>query len=286
VGWWKIALGLAIILFTVREMFNDLFHPTQSGAFSEWMASRIFRLYRRWPSMLPTAGPLSVALVIAAWAMLLATGFALIYWARFPTDYTVPAGAAPTGSDRWWWSFYYSLEMMTTLGLGDLRPNPTWLKLLSVFHTLIGFSFVTASITWIVLVFPALRRMRTLARKASTLRDAEERTGVSVVSAGMHVVLAGMAEEVIQLRVDLVHFPLLFYFYAQDSRASLPRSLFSLMRFANEGAESGRDDLVRLAATGLSIALSDLADLIGDRLDCKDRSPEVVFQTFAELHSV
>jgi hypothetical protein len=285
VGWWKIALGVASILFTVREMFDDLFHPTQSGAFSEWIASGIFRLYRRWPSMLPTAGPLSVALVIAAWAMLLATGFALIYWARFPTDYTLTPGAAPAGSDRWWWSFYYSLEMLTTLGLGDIRPNPTWLKTLSAFHTLIGFSFVTASITWIVLVFPALR-MGTLSRKANTLSDTEERTGVSVVSAGMHVVLAGLAEEVIRLRVDLVHFPLLFYFYAQDSRASLPPSLFFLMRFAKDGAEGGRDDLVRLAATGLSIALTDLANLIGDRLDCEDRSPQVVFQTFAELHTV
>jgi hypothetical protein len=286
VGWWKIALGVAVILFTVREMFNDLFHPTQSGAFSEWIASGIFRLFRRWRSMLPTAGPLSVALVIAAWAMLLATGFALIYWVRFPADYTLPPGAAPAGWDRWWWSFYYSLEMMTTLGLGDIRPNPTWLKVLSACDTLIGFSLVTASITWIILIFPALRRMRTLARKASTLSDAEERTGVSVVSAGMHVVLAGLAEEVIRLRVDLVHFPLLFYFYAQDARASLPPSLFCLMRFAKDGTGAGRDDLVRLAATGLSIALNDLAELIGDRLKCQDRSPEVVFQTFAELHSV
>jgi hypothetical protein len=286
VGWWKIALGVAIVLFTVREMFDDLFHPTQSGAFSEWIACRLFRLYRRWPSMLPTSGPLSIALVIGAWAMLLATGFALIYWATFPADYTVAPGASLAGPARWWWSFYYSLEMMTTLGLGDIRPNPTWLKLLSAFHTLIGFSFVTASITWIVLVFPALRRMRTLARKATTLNDAEERTGVPVVSTGMHVVLAGLAEQVIQARVDLVHFPILFYFYAADPRASLPCALFPLMRFAKEGVEAGRDDLVRLAATGLSIALDDLADLIGDRLDCEDRSPDVVFKKFAELHTV
>src|ERR1043165_760048 len=84
VGWLKSALGAAIIVFTIREMFNDLFHPTQSGAFSGWIASGLFRLYKRLPSMLPTSGPLSVALVIAIWAFLLATGFALIYWATFP----------------------------------------------------------------------------------------------------------------------------------------------------------------------------------------------------------
>jgi hypothetical protein len=286
VSWLKIALGTATVLFAVLEMFDDLFHPTRSGAFSEWVGSGLFRLFRRWPSMLPTAGPLTVVVAIFSWAMLLAVGFALIYWAVFPADFTLPPSAAPAGADRFWWSLYYSLEMLTTLGLGDIRPNPTWLKVLSGFHTLIGFSLITSSITWILLVFPALRRTRTLARRAMTLTDAAERTSVPVVSTGMHVILAGLAEEVIQLRVDLIHFPVLFYFYAQDSRASLPCALFPLMRFAAEGMEPARDDLVRLTATSLQIALKDFADLVGERLDCEDRTPTAVFQKFAELHTV
>jgi hypothetical protein len=285
VEWWKVVLGAAVVLFAVREMFNDLFHPTQSGALSEWIGSRIFRLFRHWPSMLATAGPLSVAVVITLWALLLVTGFALIYWAFFPAEFALRTATQPVGADRWWWSAYYSLEMLTTLGLGDLQPNPTWLKLLSAVHTLIGFSLVTASITWIVLIFPALRRMRTLSRKAGTLDEAERRTGVPVVSRDMHVVLAGLAEEVIQARVDLVHFPLLFYFYSPDHRASLACALFPLMRYAEEGTEAGRDELVRLSASGLLVALEDLAALIGDRLKCEDRAPKAVFRAFAELHT-
>lgn len=284
-GWWKVVLGAAVVLFAIREMFNDLFHPTQSGALSEWIGSRLFRLFRRWPAMLPTSGPLAVAVVITTWAMMLAFGFALIYWSFFPAAFAVRSATQPVGADRWWWSAYYSLEMMTTLGLGDLQPNPTWLKLLSAFHTLIGFSLVTASITWIVLIFPALRRMRTLSRKAGTLEEAERRAGTVVVSPNMHVVLAGLAEEVIQSRVDLVHFPLLFYFYAQDDRASLPSALFRLLRFAEQGSEPDRDPLVRLSATGLQIALEDLALLIGDRLGCRDRTPRAAFRAFADLHT-
>jgi len=281
----KIVLGAAIVLFAIREMFNDLFHPTQSGALSEWIGSRLFRLFRRWPSMLPTSGPLAVAVVIFIWALLLAAGFALIYWAFFPAEFALHTATQPaTPSDRWWWSAYYSLEMMTTLGLGDLQPTPTWLKLLSAFHTLLGFSLVTASITWIVLIFPALRRMRTLSRKTGTLDEAERRTGIPVVSTDMHIVLAGLAEEVIQSRVDLVHFPLLFYFYAPDDRASLPCALFPLLRYAEEGSEPGRDPLVRLASSGLLVALEDLAALIGDRLQCANREPRTVFRAFADLH--
>ncbi len=58
-----------------------------------------------------------------------------------------------------------------------------------------------------------------------------------------------------------------------------------MMRFAAEGTEPGGDDLVRLAAEGLGIALRDLADLLGDRLQCEDRTPEKVFQRFADLHT-
>jgi hypothetical protein len=284
VVWWKAAVGAAIVIFAVREMFSDLFHPTRSGALSEWIASRLFHAFRRWPSVLPTSGPLSIAVVIMAWALLLGTGFAFIYWSCFPAAFAVHTQTRPAGSEYWWWSFYYSLEMLTTLGLGDLQPNPTWLKILSACHTLLGFSLVTASITWIVLVFPALRRMRTLSRKAITLEEAERQTGVPVVSGNMHVVVAGLAEEVIQARVDLIHFPLLFYFYAQDSRASLPCALFPLRRFAEDGGKPGCDELVRLAAQGLRIALDDLAELIGDRLGCKDRRFEAVARAFAELH--
>jgi hypothetical protein len=285
VGWLKAAVGAAIVLFAVREVFNDLFHPTESGALSEWVASRIFRVFRRWPGMLPTSGPLSIALVILTWAMMLAAGFALIYWASFPAGYDVQSPVPADAWSRWWWSFYFSLEMMTTLGLGDIRPNPTWLKLLSACHTLLGFSLVTASITWILLIFPALRRMRTLARKTMTLREAQEQTGTSVASTGMQILLAGLAEEVIQARVDLIHFPILFYFYTQDPRASLPPALGTLMKFADEGRRSNRDELVRLSATALHIALADLAELVGDRLEMDVRTPEVVFPAFQELHA-
>jgi hypothetical protein len=215
--------------------------------------------------------------------MLLVTGFAFLYWAYFPAGFELKTSNQSQGASGFVWCFYYSLEMLTTLGLGDIQPKGTGLRLLSGFHTLIGFSLVTASITWIVLVFPALRRTRTMARKAITLADAEQKTGVRVASPDMHVILAGLAEEVIRSRVDLIHFPLLFYFYAQDEHASLPCALFPLMRFAAEGVAS-RDDLVRLSATGLRIALEDLADLIGERLQCRERSPEKVFRVFAELH--
>ena len=272
-------------MFTIRQIFQDLFHPTQSGALSEWIGRRLFRLLRRRKRLLASAGPLSVVTVILVWATLLVVGFALIYWSVFPNDFQIRSTNQPTNSDGFWWVLYYSLEMLTTLGLGDIQPTPNWLRILSGCHTLIGFTLVTASITWIVLLFPALRRTRTLARKATTLVESETKTGVPVASARMHLVLFGLAEEVIRARVDLVHFPILFYFYAEDQRASLPHALLKLTGVASQAVERERDNLVRLGGTALMTALQDFSDNLAERLGVEVRSPESVLQAYAKLHS-
>jgi hypothetical protein len=285
VEWWKAVTGAAIVLIAIREMFQDLFHPSRSGALSDWIGHALFRTLRRWwPRVLASAGPLTVVIVIFTWALLLVTGFAFIYWSVFPADFHLRTVNRPTGPDDFWWCFYYSLQMLTTLGLGDIEAVPNWLRILSALHTLIGFSLVTASITWVVLLFPALRRARTLARKAQTLALAEEKTGVPVAAPRMHVVLAGLAEEVIRTRVDLVHFPLLIYFYADESRASLADAVFPLKRFADEGMQGGRDELILLSATALHFALEDLAEKLGERLELRGEPSGRVFRAFAEFH--
>ena len=74
-------------------------------------------------------------------------------------------------------------------------------------------------------------------------------------------------------------------FYAEDSRASFPTALSLLLRFASAGVELRENELIRIAASGLAIALDDLAVLLGNRLRCRDRSPAEVFRMFAELHT-
>lgn len=284
VWWWKVLIGAGVTGFALVQIFRDLFHPTESGALSEWIGDGLFRLFRRWPSILPSAGPLAVLIVIFSWAALLVLGFTFFYWAAFPENFNLKTVNQPAGFDNFWWCLYYSLEMLTTLGLGDIQPIPNWLRIFSGTHTLIGFSLVTASLTWIVVLFPALSRMRTLARKASAMAEAEQKTNVPVTSPGMHEFIAVLAEDVIRTRVDLVHFPILFYFYSQDRRASLPFALTLLAGMAARGIEPDRDPLVRLSATALGEALDALANNLGERLNLTDCSIENVLPRFSELH--
>jgi hypothetical protein len=282
--WWKPVVGGAIVLFALREMFQDLFHPSKSGALSDWIGHRIFLLLRRWPSILNSAGPLAVVVSILFWAGLLVLGFAVIYWSVFPWAFQLRTANQPNpGLDGFWWCLYYSLEMLTTLGLGDIQPTPSWLRLLSAMHTLLGFSLVTASITWVVLIYPALSRTRNLARKAHILASAERKSGVSMASEGFHTVMTGIAQEVIQARVDHIHFSILFYFYTDDCEASLSSAVWKLRHFAKEGLEPGREDKIRFAAFAIDEALDDLADKLRTRLDVEG-SADDVFRAFSEFH--
>src|SRR3954447_12265711 len=99
---------------------------------------------------------------------------------------------------------------MTTLGLGDVAPVPSGLRLLATTEAFLGFGLLTASVSWIVLLYPALSRTRLLARSVSILSDAERKSGISVADTDSDVFLAALARDVVRLRVDFVHFPIIF----------------------------------------------------------------------------
>jgi hypothetical protein len=281
--WWKVALGAAVIVSTLREIFQDLFHPAQSGALSEWIAGRIFVILRPWPSLRASAGPLAVVTCIAVWSSLVILGFALVYWSVFPAAFEFRTKNPPTGHDDFVWCLYYSLQMITTLGLSDIQPSVNWMRILSSAHTLIGFSILTASLTWVVMLFPALGRTRTLARKAHAISAASQQSGVPLATEGLQVVLTVLADEVIRARVDLIHFPILLYFDSTDSHASLASGVLELSSLAKSGLDSARDPRVRFAAQLLEESLQQLADHLGNRLDVHG-STEQVFRAFADYH--
>jgi hypothetical protein len=277
--------GVLILGFAFREIFQDLFHPTRTGSLSDFVGRTIFRLFRRSARVLTLAGPLSLVIVIVSWALLQALGFALIYWTVFPSDFRMANGENSGAEQGFWLMLYFSLQAMSTLGLGDLLPTTTWLRIVIALQALSGFALVTASVSWIVLLYPALARLRTLARRASILARAETKTGVDVVSGDAQYLLGDLALDVIRTRVDLIHFPILYYFHSDTERSSLPQSLPYLVGFAAVASKAECPDRVRLAAAALRKALDDLANTLHERfLREAGRDPEAVFRAYAEEH--
>lgn len=211
--------------FALREVFQDLFHPARVGSLSDFVGRTLFRLLRRRSPTRSLAGPLSLVVVIFSWALLQAVGFALIYWAAFPSGFRLTQGGSAAAEQGFATMLYFSLQAITTLGFGDLLPNAVWLRLLVSFQALIGFALLTASVSWVVLLYPALGRLRTLARRASILAAAERETSINVVSGNAEFLLGELTLDVIRARVDLIHFPIIYYFHSDQRRASLANSL-------------------------------------------------------------
>jgi hypothetical protein len=285
---WTIVPGVAIIVFAFTEIFQDLFHPTHTGSLSDWIGRTLFRLLRRRPSALSTAGPLTVVMVIFCWALLQAIGFAFIYWTGFPGGFLLLNREQNAGAAHSFWTMlYFSFQVMTTLGLGDVMPRADWLRIVASLQALIGLALLTASVSSIVLIYPALGRMRLLARRTTILDKAAKETGVDVVSGDVQSLLADLANAVIQTRVDFIHFPIIYYFHSDHRRSSLAAPLPKIVDFAKAGSNPEAPERVRLAAATLRAALQDLAAVLDDRfLHTNAKEPAAVFRAYAKDHVI
>jgi hypothetical protein len=181
---------------------------------------------------------------------------------------------------------YFSLAALATVGSTEFTPHGTWIRIVASLESLIGISLLTASITWIVLIYPALGRMRTLARRASTLLRAQEQTGVDLLSGSVESLLGDLAQSVLRTRVDFIHFPMIYYFHARSEDISLGRFLISLEELATRGSDRDMPDAIRLGAAILRVSLQDLAELLVHKFVPASNAddPRSVFDAVARDH--
>lgn len=157
-------------------------------------------------------------------------------------------------------ALYLSMVTLATLGFGDITPAQPELRLLAPLEALLGFVLLTAAISWILQVYPALGRRRSLAKRLSILRSAAT---TELLTGGAPCVatrlLETVMEGVIQVETDLVQYAESYYFLEEEDTLSLPVNLpFALEMAAAGGASSSPE--VRLAAELLSTTVESLAD--------------------------
>ena len=277
--------GTLVVLFTLREVFRDIFHPTRSGNLSDAIGRGMSKLLRH-TRLRPSIGPLALIAVLVMWVLLLCVGFAIIYLGLYPQDFTTTAGI-----DNLRWSsrvlhcLYLSMGALCTFQTFDLNPRTDWLRLIVAVQGLVGISMITASVSWLVLLYPALARQRAIARQITLASEAEERSGLP---AGEHdpANLAMLEQSIVQARLDLVLFPILFHFYALSPAYTLSAALPTACRFAREATCADQPPRVRLPGTKLHIALEDLARTLSEAVlhgHARDRPDvEAVFRAYAE----
>lgn len=287
-GWVISAAGLLVVLVALWDIFHTLWHP---GGFGR-IARRVFQLVW-WATkhVLPSrtrqlAGPIGILGTVTLWTGLVVIGWTLVYLPHMPQGFYFGSSLEPARSSDVMAALYLSLVTVATLGFGDILPADALLRLLTPFEALLGFVLLTAAISWILQVYPALGRRRSMAKRLSILRT---RQATDVVSGGDACVASRMldavTEGVIQVETDLLQYAESYFFLEEDDELSLAATLPHALTLAEAGRRSASRE-VRLAGDMLLTAVESLAERL-DRVYLRTGSAApAVLGAYAADHGV
>ena len=280
--------GVALVLVACRDIFDSLFHPEGNASVGRAVARSVWIVVRRLSGgrsrAFALAGPLAMIAVITTWAVLLVVGWTFVFLPHVDDGFRVPAAAA--GGDLVD-ALNISLVTLTTVGFGDATPEAAWLRVVTPLEALLGFGLLSASVSWLLLVYPVLARRRSLAYEVNLLRREEADAGIGLLDLEPDVaerVLADLTSRLIAVERDLVNFPVTYYFVEADPRFSLADSAPYLLKLGERGTEEDVPDVVRVRARLLREALEDLAVTAGGFHRVKGGSPADLLEAYARDH--
>ncbi|MFK4106310.1 potassium channel family protein [Streptomyces sp. NPDC019531] len=283
---WLVSLvGAGLVMAVLRDLFHTLWHPTRHGGLSRlvmtvlWKLARHLRVRRR---VVGLVGPLAMVTVVAMWAGLVILGWAVVYWPHMPGAFTFSPGSKAAQEPALLDSLYLSLVTVATLGLGDIAPGEGWLRLVSPLEALVGFALLTATVSWVLEIYPALTRRRVLAVRLALLRGSDPTTGELDCAVGA-LLLDSLATEVVRVRIDFTQYAEAYYFHDGEDHASLAAMVGYAAALAQRGQLARRPD-VRLTGALLDGALKDLSDILDQRFLHTGGTPTEVFAAYAADH--
>ncbi|MDQ0676051.1 voltage-gated potassium channel Kch [Pseudarthrobacter siccitolerans] len=275
-------LGAGLILLMLADVFHTLLYPHGSGPAGRAIMRGVWFLTKKLRGRASSvAAPLAMAAVIAAWASLAATGWALLYLPHLPDGFVYGPGV-PRHAD-FAEALYISLVSLSTVGFGEIVAADPLLRLVSGFQAITGFGLLTATVTWILQTYPALNRRRALAHQLNLFREAAGPAGLSALEPGHAAgLLESMAGNVASVSIDLLAFHETYYFREVDQRGSLPATVAYAQELASEASQSQNQEL-RFAGRMLHSALEGLADVLRGRFGHSGTTSSDVFDSY-ELH--
>jgi hypothetical protein len=255
--------GVVLVLVALRDVFNTLLHPSGQGRISVVVSSLVWRVCRRLGARaVRLSGPASMAAVTVVWVGLIVTGWALVYWPHLETGFAYSTDFEPTRHNDLVDAFYVSVVTLTTLGFGDVVPTAWWLRLAAPVEGLIGFALLTAGVSWILEVYPALARRRAVALHVHGLRSTRTAELLGRMEPGaVAPILRDLAAGIDRVRVDVMQYEVIYYFADPRTSTSLAAMAPYALELATAAQESGSAQ-VRHAGGMLDVALAGLAEVL------------------------
>ncbi|MFD2024412.1 potassium channel family protein [Promicromonospora aerolata] len=258
--------GVLLVLLALRDLFHTLLHPSGRGRLSTVVAGLTWQVCRRLGSRaVRLSGPAAMAAVAMVWVGLTVTGWALVYWPHLETGFSYGTGLEPAERHDVVDAFYVSVVTLTTLGFGDVVPTAWWLRLATPVEGLIGFVLLSAGVSWILQVYPALARRRAVALRVHGLRRTRTADVLDRMEAGaVAPILRDLAGDIDQVRVDLMQYEITYYFVDPHASTSLAATAPYALELSAAARESGSAS-VRHAGALLDAALAGLAEVLDSR---------------------
>ena len=285
--WILTVAGVLMILIALRDIFHTLWHPGGFGTLSHVLFAITWRAVKfasRGSRSSGLAGPLGLLLTLSTWALLLVVGFALLYLPRMPADFFFGSSLMPGRSSDVLASVYLSVVALTTLGLGDIQPATPLLRLLVPTQALLGFVLLTAGISWILQLYPALNRRRALARRLTTMARHAVRDVIATGKSSIAVQhLEAVRAELAIVEVDLLQYAESYYFRETDRDVSLAAALPYVAELVTAGQRSSSFE-VRNAAALLEDGLAEFVTLLRRGFLGAAGDVEATLAAFAQDH--
>jgi hypothetical protein len=279
-------VGAMLVAVVVRDVFHTLFHPIGHGSIAPQMMRLVWWLLRLLPPdrrIASLTGPLGIALVVLTWGALAVLGWSMVYFAQMPEGFAHSSELNPAQRNAMFDSLYVSLVTIGTLGFGDIVPTSPSLRVIVPLEALFGFMLLTAAVSWVLQIYPALHRRRVLALQLSSLRQARRANPTLGIDSIPTDVLTGLAAAVVEARNDFTQYGATYYFRDLEADASLAASLEYAMSLAAESAGSTQPQ-TRLAGALITVAVDSLAELLNQEFLQFDGDTAAVIRAYAEDH--
>ncbi len=281
-------VGIVLIGSALHDVFHTLFHPAGRGAMSDYAARVVWNIFhpmsRRRPRLITLAGPFAILTIMGLWVWLTVFGFALIYTPYIQSRYVFASGITyhhRNFSD----ALNVSLGSLITL-VGDINATTRSLRLLMGLEAIVGLGLLTASVSWLLSLYPIIERRRTTGHQVNLLHNAELDTGLNLLdlpSSEAQELLWGLAAQICELRNDVTQFPISYYFHTGEHHSGLAGGLPYLAEIAEEGSRPHQPPSVRVACVSLGGAIDDyLTEIAEILLRMPTHNKDEIMRRYAE----
>ncbi|WP_110853248.1 potassium channel family protein [Georgenia satyanarayanai] len=264
--WIATVAGVVLVLAALWDLFHTLWNPSGQGPICRLFMRLVWRTSKHVHARAGRlSGPVTLVIVILTWVVLVVVGCALIYWPHVPEAFSYSPGLMPEERGNLLDALYLSAVALVTLGLGDIVPTAGWLQLLVPLEALLGFALLTAAVSWVLQVYPALTRRRSLALRLDALRRAGTAEALPHLDRSAASGLLGeLADGVGKVYVDLVQYSETYFFRDSGARTTLAVTVPYALELA-EVAEASTVEDVRHGGRTLAEVLADLAEVLDDQ---------------------